>query len=68
MYGNPIVPASIGQGREFPNPSDAYDSVHGKYGDQLPMMPTESKLPTQQMPMAPAPSPFVIKSSPGGGQ
>jgi hypothetical protein len=63
MYGNPIDPNTIGQGRQYPNPSDAYDAAHGKYSDQLPAIATEAKLPTQQMPMAPAPSPFVIKSS-----
>jgi hypothetical protein len=66
MYGNPIVPASIGQDRQYQNPSTAYDAVHGTYHDQLPAMPTESKLPTQQMPMAPAPMPFVIKSTGSG--
>lgn len=66
MYGNPIDPNAIGQGRQFPNPSDAYDAAHGKYGDQLPTMPTESKLPTAQMPMAPAPSPFVVHTAASG--
>lgn len=54
---------NIGQGRAFPEPVNAYDAMAGKYADQLPAIPTESKLPTQQMPMAPAPSPFVLKST-----
>lgn len=66
MYNNPIVPASIGQDRQYQNPSTAYDAAHGTYADHMPAMPVESRLPTQQMPMAPAPSPFIIKSSPGG--
>lgn len=62
----PIDPASIGQGRQYQNPADAYDAVAGKYADALPAMPTEAKLPTVQMPMAPAPMPFAIKSTAGG--
>lgn len=65
MY-NPIDVSKVGQGREYHEATNAYDAAHGKYADQLPMIPTESKLPAQQMPMAPAPSPFVIKSSAGG--
>lgn len=66
MYGNPIVPASIGQDRQYQNPADAYDAVHGKYADPIYGIPTESKLPTAQMPMAPAPMPFaMIASAPG---
>ena len=57
---------NIGQGRQYNEPTEAYDAMAGKYGDKLPAMPTEAKLPTQQMPMAPAPSPFVLKSSAGG--
>lgn len=63
MYGNPIDPNAIGQGRQFNDATQAYDAAHGKYGDQLPMLPTESKLPTQQLPMAPAPAPFAIHST-----
>jgi hypothetical protein len=63
MYGNPIVPASIGQDRTFKDATTAYDAMHGTYHNPLAAMPTESKLPTQQMPMAPAPMPFVIKST-----
>lgn len=57
---------NIGQGRQYNEPTQAYDAAAGKYMDVLPAMPTEAKLPTQQMPMAPAPSPFVLKSSAGG--
>lgn len=66
MNSSPIAPASIGQGRQFSDATNAYDSAHGTYADHIPAMPVESRLPTQQMPMAPAPSPFIIKSSPGG--
>lgn len=58
--------SNIGQGRAYPEVVNAYDAKAGKYMDQLPAMPTESKLPTQQMPMAPMPSPFVIKGGGGG--
>ena len=57
---------NIGQGRAYPEAVNAYDAMAGKYADQLPAIATAAKLPTQQMPMAPAPSPFVIKSSAGG--
>jgi len=57
---------NVGQGRAFPEPVNAYDAAAGKYADQLPAIATEAKLPTQQMPMAPAPSPFVLKSAAGG--
>lgn len=53
--------SNIGQGRAYPEPVNAYDAAHGKYADKLPAITTDAKLPTQQMPMAPAPSPFVIK-------
>lgn len=58
--------SNIGQGRAFPEPVNAYDAKAGKYADQLPAIATEAKLPTQQMPMAPAPSPFVLKSTAAG--
>ena len=57
---------NVGQGRAYAEPVNAYDAAHGKYMDNLPAMPTEAKLPTQQMPMAPAPAPFVMKGSAGG--
>jgi hypothetical protein len=65
MY-NPIDSNTVGQGRQFNDATQAYDAAHGKYADQIPAIATEAKLPTQQMPMAPAPSPFVLKSSAGG--
>lgn len=58
--------SNVGQGRAFPEPVNAYDAKAGKYADALPAMATEAKLPTQQMPMAPAPSPFVLKGTAGG--
>lgn len=58
--------SNVGQGRAFPEPVNAYDAKAGKYMDQLPAIATEAKLPTQQMPMAPAPSPFTLKSTAGG--
>lgn len=63
MYNNPIDPNAIGQGRQFNDATKAYDAAHGTYANALPSMPTESKLPTQQMPMAPAPMPFAIHST-----
>ena len=57
---------NIGQGRQYNEAVDAYDAKAGKYADQLPAISTEAKLPTQQMPMAPAPSPFVLKGSATG--
>ena len=57
---------NIGQGRQFNEPTQAYDAMAGKYMDQLPAISTEAKLPTQQMPMAPAPAPFVLKGAAGG--
>lgn len=47
----------------MPEAVNVYDAQHGRYMDQLPTMPTESKLPTQQMPMAPMPAPFAIKGT-----
>lgn len=58
--------SNVGQGRAFPEPVNSYDAKAGKYADQLPAIATEAKLPTQQMPMAPAPSPFVLKSTATG--
>ncbi len=57
---------NIGQGRQYNEPVEAYDAMAGKYMDKLPAITTEAKLPTQQLPMAPAPSPFVLKSTAGG--
>lgn len=60
MY-NPIDPNAIGQGRSFPEPVNAYDASAGKYSDALPSIPTDAKLPTQQMPLAPMGKPFALK-------
>lgn len=49
-----------------PEAVNVYDAHAGRYANPLPAMPTDAKLPTQQMPMAPAPSPFVLKSAAGG--
>ena len=54
---------NIGQGRQYNEAVDAYDAKAGKYANNLPAIATEAKLPTQQMPMAPAPSPFVLKGA-----
>lgn len=51
----------------MPEVTNVYDAVAGRYGDALPGIATDAKLPTQQMPMAPAPSPFVITGG-GSGQ
>lgn len=61
-----VDPSKIGQAEQFQNPVEAYDARYGKYADAMPAMPTEAKLPTQQMPMAPVAAPFVIKGAGGG--
>lgn len=53
--------SQIGQGRQFNDATQAYDAQAGKQFDAVAVMPTDVKLPTQQLPMAPAPAPFVIK-------
>ncbi len=58
--------SNIGQGRAFPEAVNAYDAKAGRYMDKVAAVPTEAKLPTQQLPMAPAPAPFVLKGSAGG--
>ncbi len=50
----------------MPTITSVYDAAHGKYADALPGIATDAKLPTQQMPMAPAPSPFVLHGAGGG--
>lgn len=57
---------NIGPGRTFADVTNAYDAQAGRYMDKVAAIPTADKLPTQQMPMAPAPKPFVLKSSAGG--
>ncbi len=63
---SPLKRIVVGSATDANWPVNEYDAKAGKYTDPLPAMATEAKLPTQQMPMAPAPSPFVIKSSAGG--
>ena len=60
----PLDAAKVGQAETYQNPTEAYDAKHGTFHNPIPTMPTEAKLPTQQMPMAPVAVPFVIK---GGG-
>lgn len=55
--------SNIGQGRQYNEVVDAYDAKAGKYANSLPAIATDAKLPTQQMPMAPAPAPFVLKGT-----
>lgn len=47
----------------MPTVTNVYDAVAGRYGDTVQAVATEAKLPTQQMPMAPAPSPFVLSGA-----
>lgn len=56
-----IDPKQIGQGREFGSATQAYDAQAGIYRDAIVGIPTADKLPTQQLPMAPMGTPFVIK-------
>lgn len=56
-----IDPKQIGQGREFNTATAAYDAKAGVYHDAVVSIPTEAKLPTQQLPMAPMTKPFDIK-------
>lgn len=58
--------SNIEQGRAFAEAVNAYDAQAGRYMDKVVAIPTADKLPTQQMPMAPAPAPFVLKSTAGG--
>lgn len=58
--------SNIGQGKTYFEAVAAYDAKAGKYMDKVAAVPTEAKLPSQQMPMAPAPSPFVLKTAAGG--
>lgn len=58
--------SNIGQGRAYPEAVNAYDAKAGKYADPLPAIPTEAKLPTQQLPMAPMKTPFALKGAAGG--
>lgn len=56
--------SNVGPGRTFNTVTDAYDAQAGRYADKLPTIPTIEKLPQAQLPMAPMPTPFIIK---GGG-
>jgi len=38
-----------------------YDKNYGTYKDDIDAVPTDERLPTQQMPKAPDPSPFIVK-------
>lgn len=62
----PIDMKDVGQGRKFPEAVNAYDAVAGRYNDTVAGIATDAKLPTQQLPMAPAPAPFRITSSQSG--
>lgn len=57
---------AAGRSAASPEAVNVYDAHAGKYADHMPSIATEAKLPTAQLPMAPAPAPFVIKSVSGG--
>ena len=50
----------IGQGRAYPDPIDKERAKNGTYKDACEDLPENVKLPTGNMPMAPAPSPFKL--------
>lgn len=60
-------PNSIGQDRQYQDAVDAHDADHGEYGDNIENVPTDSRLPTTNMPQAPDPNPFTLgPMAPGG--
>ncbi len=60
-------PNTIGQDRQYQDATEAHDAEHGTYQDNIAQVPTESRLPTTNMPEAPAPSPFNLgPMAPGG--
>lgn len=59
MGKNSELVAGLSKGA--PEAVNVYDAHAGKYMDHMPSIPTEAKLPTAQLPMAPAPAPFTIK-------
>lgn len=44
-----------------PDTTSVYDAKAGIYRDAIVGIPTADKLPTQQLPMAPMGTPFVVK-------
>ncbi len=60
-------PKTIGQDRTYKDATEAYDADKGKYAENVSNVPTESRLPTVNMPKAPDPSPFNLgPTAPGG--
>ncbi len=60
-------PNTVGQDRTYKTVVDAHDADHGEYADKIETVPTDSRLPTTQMPEAPAPNPFTWgPMAPGG--
>lgn len=66
MGMNTEITAGISAGA--PEAVNVYDARAGKYMDPMPSIATEAKLPTAQLPMAPAPAPFVMKSTAAGSR
>ncbi len=60
-------PNTVGQDRARKTIVEAHDSDHGVYTENVDTVPTEQRLPTTQMPMAPDPSPFNLGPITGGG-
>lgn len=60
-----VDPNQVGQDRQHQDAVDAHKADHGTYTETVDTTPTEQRLPTQQMPKAPDPSPFNL--GPTGG-
>ncbi|MEE9592241.1 MAG: hypothetical protein V3W28_01520 [Thermoplasmata archaeon] len=60
-------PNAVGQDRTYKDITEAHDADKGTYSDNIEAVPTDSRLPTSQLPQAPDPSPFVVgPAAPGG--
>ena len=55
----------VGAGRTYSSPTKKYDAQQGTYSDNVEPYPQDDKLPLQELPQAPDPSPFKI--GPMGG-
>lgn len=55
-----LDPHDVGQGKTHNDITEKYDSVAGTYKNNIDQVPTEDRIGTAQMPLAPDPSPFVV--------
>ena len=53
-------PSTIGQDKTYKDATEAYDAEKGGYKDTIETVSTEQRLPQQQLPQAPDPSPFKL--------